>query len=49
MQTLRAFGFILLSLMFLVAPSAAKIVDETNKNLKVETVVQQQTIEEVDI
>lgn len=47
MQTLRAFGFILLSLMFLVAPSAAKIVDETNKNLKVETVVQQQLVEDV--
>ncbi|MEJ7699047.1 MAG: POTRA domain-containing protein [Pyrinomonadaceae bacterium] len=47
MQTLRAFGFILLSLTFLASFVAAKTADETNKNSKANTVAQQQLVEDV--
>ncbi len=46
MQTLRAFGFILLILTFLASSVAAKIVD---KAPKAETVAPQQLVENVDI
>ncbi|MBA2494685.1 MAG: hypothetical protein H0V31_08325, partial [Acidobacteria bacterium] len=52
MQNLRAFGFILLSFIFLVAPASAKsdeIAKDIQDTLKAETVTQQQLVETVDI
>ncbi|MBA3634193.1 MAG: outer membrane protein assembly factor BamA [Acidobacteria bacterium] len=52
MQNLRAFGFILLSLIFLVVPASAKsdeIAKDSKDTLRAETAAQQQLVESVDI